>query len=235
MDLEGLKALHFIHHSTYLLRAEECWVLFDYYTHSTQVLAHLSTASTLPLYILCTHSHHDHYSPEVLSAFRGHEGKVHYLFHHELKEHVPMEQRDLVTFIRTGEVVSTPHMEVKAYGSTDLGGSFRITLRQDHFTVFYAGDLNCWHWNQEASPDYIRRYIDHWHRELDIIVHDHPKIDLLMFPTDLRLGPDYLMGLHEFLAHIPTRYLAPMHLNGTLHDLSELRALNVRLLTDAIK
>lgn len=234
MDLEGLKQLYFIHHSTYLFRGDECWMLFDYYTESAKITEYLKQDPDIPLYIFSTHSHGDHYNPNVFSQFREHPGGVHFIFHEELRDKVPTSYADKVLFLNTGEASSTEHFTVKAYGSTDLGGSFLITLK-DHYTLFHAGDLNNWHWNQEASPEYIRQYEEQWAQELSRIVADAPLVDLLMFPTDLRLGPDYLKGLKQFIAKIPTKALAPMHLNGTLKETSDLYQLGVHILPESLE
>lgn len=234
MDISSLKKLFFIHHSTYLfVDYSRCWMLFDFYTHSEKVLHHLQSAPTLPLYIFCSHSHADHFSPEVFSAFEAHEGEIHFIFHDEVRPKVPSIYRSKVEFLQTGETLSTPLLQVKAYGSTDLGGSFLITSN-DGFTTFYAGDLNFWHWNQEASPKYIAQYQVMWETELERIQTDHPSVDLLMFPTDLRLGPDFLLGLRQFIEAIPTKMLAPMHLNGVPSSTDEWWNLGLHLLPDAL-
>lgn len=234
MDLEGLKKLYFIHHSTYLFRGEECWMLFDYYTKAPKIIEYLKQNSDIPLYIFSTHSHGDHYNPDVFSVFTRHQGGVHFIFHEELRDKVPTSYADKVLFLDTGETSSTQHFRVKAYGSTDLGGSFLITLKE-HYTLFHAGDLNNWHWNQEASTEYIRLYETQWVQELTRIVTDAPQIELLMFPTDLRLGPDYLKGLKQFIAKIPTKALAPMHLNGSPKNTSEFYQLGVHILPESLE
>lgn len=233
MDISELKRLYFIHHSTYLFRTESCWMLFDYYTQSEKILEHLADAPTLPLYVFCSHSHGDHYSSDVFTVLDGHIGSVHYIFHDEVRAKVSTQYVGEVHFLQTGDEYSTSLFSVKAYGSTDSGGSFFITL-EDGFTLFYAGDLNFWHWNQEADEAYINLYRQQWETELSRITADRPSVDLLMFPTDLRLGPDYLMGLRQFIQAVPTIMLAPMHLNGTLSDVSELTHLDLRLLTDSL-
>lgn len=211
--------LYFIQHSSYLYVGEECMLLFDYYGVG-DVLSLIEKFEDKHLYIFCTHSHGDHYNPVVFTAFEGHSSGVSYVFHQELWGSVPEQHRGEVKFVETGETLSIDALTIKAYGSTDEGGSFYIN--EGGFRLFHAGDLNHWHWNEEASPEYIKLYEEQWRREMNKIVADKVKLDLLMFPTDLRLGKDFLKGLKEFMEEIPTGILAPMHLNGVLEDYSEL-------------
>lgn len=213
--------LYFIHHSSYLYVSASSMLLFDYYgTSSIQDL--IAQYPEKHLYIFSTHSHGDHYSKDVHTLFREHPAGVSYIFHEEVRHAVPQKYQDEVTYIDTGEEKSRDSLKVKAYGSTDLGGSFYI--EDETFRIFHAGDLNNWHWNEEASLEYIQIYEEQWHKELAVLQRDGLSLDLLMFPTDLRLGKDYLKGLKELMAVVPCKNLAPMHLNGTLTDSSELES-----------
>lgn len=211
--------LYFIHHSCYLWEGEEMFLLFDYAgagdPHS--LIAH---APNKPLYLLNTHSHHDHYTPQIFKEFTEHPAGGHYLFHQELKSVVC--EKEEITFLATGASYTTHNLYVKAYGSTDIGGSFYCEAEGQR--IFHSGDLNNWHWNEEADQYHIDLYEAAWHRVLKRLTSDIQELDLLMFPTDLRLGKDYLKGLEELLAQVRVKYLAPMHINGKLQS-SALQAL----------
>lgn len=214
-----MSSLIFIHHSSYLWVGDESMILWDYYGVGS-VLPLIQEHPHKRLYIMVTHSHHDHFSDIVLTKeYQGHLGGVTYIFHEELRDSVEEEG---VHFVRTGGEWSDDRIKVKAYGSTDLGGSFYIEA--EGLKLFHAGDLNNWHWNEEALEEYIQVYEEAWSRELSRLTHDIQALDLLMFATDLRLGHDYLKGLREVLSQVEIRWLAPMHLNGTL-DPAELQAL----------
>lgn len=223
--------LYFIHHSSYLYVSAKSMLLFDYYGTSP-ILEILAEHLDKHLYIFCTHSHGDHYSRDVHTLFRDHPAGVSYIFHEEVRHAVPTEYQDEVIYLDTGDMKSIDALNIKAYGSTDLGGSFYI--QDEDFQLFHAGDLNNWHWNEEASPKYIQIYEEQWHKELSALKRDELTLNLLMFPTDLRLGKDYLKGLKELMDVVPCDTLAPMHMNGELNDLSELEAIceqnNTRLL-----
>lgn len=206
-----MRQLHFIIHSCYLWEGEEAFLLFDYYGEGDphRLLAHTPSK---PLYILCTHSHHDHYTPHLFGMFGDRE--VTYIFHSEVRDKVPTDKLPEVHFIDTGEVYRDHYLTVKAFGSTDEGGSFYCEV--EGLKLFHAGDLNNWHWNEDASDCYIRLYEEAWQHELSRLTKEVSHLDLLMFPTDLRLGKDYLKGLCQLLEEVEIDYLAPMHLNGKL-------------------
>lgn len=211
--------LFFIHHSCYLWEGNDAFLLFDY-AGEGDVGSLLKESPNKPLYILATHSHSDHFSPSVFEEFQQHYGGCKYIFHSELKGIVGNKAN--TTFLNTGETYSDTFLKIKAFGSTDIGGSFFCEVQG--LKMFHSGDLNNWHWNEEANDDYITQYENDWKRELRVLSKGIQYLDLLMFPTDLRLGRDYLKGLQELLAKITVKYLAPMHLNGVL-DPKELEEL----------
>lgn len=193
-------------------------MLYDFYGETEEsrkgVLDLIGKHPDYLLYIFCSHSHGDHYSPIVFELFNEHKGGVTFIFHEEVRPSVPTERIRDVFFLGSGNAGTFGPLSVKAYGSTDIGGSFYV--EEWEYYMFHAGDLNNWHWNEEAETHFVRQYEAQWKTELDAIVMDKPRPDLLMFPTDLRLGKDWLKGLKEFLEVIPVRVLAPMHLNGEL-------------------
>ncbi|MDO4790334.1 MAG: MBL fold metallo-hydrolase [Porphyromonas sp.] len=219
-----MKTLHFIAHSTCLIETEDSFLLFDFYDSSstTPILMGL-LSNEKPLLVFCTHSHHDHYSPNIFSLLETFAPK--YIFCDQVRESTPPEWRSDVIFLSVLQEYTLEEfgLSLKVYGSTDEGGSFYIRL-QDGFSLFYAGDLNHWHWDQEANAYYQSLYAAAYKKELAHISSDClSTMDLLLFPTDLRLGPNYLRGLREFFSIVTTtRYLAPIHWNGTPSDTKEL-------------
>lgn len=205
----AMSRLYFIHHSSYLWVGARVMILWDYYGEG-EVTSLLHQHPDKVLYIMATHSHGDHFSPILFEApFALHPGGVQYIFHKELQEIVTRKE---VLFLDTEEEWNDGAIRVKAFGSTDCGGSFLVEVEGQK--LFHAGDLNNWHWNEEASEEYIALYESEWQRELRRLTSTVHTLDLLMFPTDYRLGKDYLKGLSELLSLVEVTYLAPMHLNG---------------------
>lgn len=223
--------LTFLGHSTYLVDTGESYLLFDYYKDfaGCPPVASLLERDGDPLYIVCTHSHGDHYSHKVFDLpIRGR--RVKYIFHTEVASVVPDEHLEDVLFVSTAE-----HFEIdervsgRAYGSTDIGGSFYVEVKDPSaprpVKLFHAGDLNNWHWNEEADAHYIGLYEGAYADGLKLFGEFPIAPDLVMFPTDYRLGKDYLKGLSQFLEVTSCRYVAPMHLNGSPREDERLDAL----------
>lgn len=223
-----MKTLHFIAHSTCLIETDESFLLFDFYNSSqtTPTLMRLLSHEK-PLVVFCTHSHHDHYSRDIFDLLTPFHPT--YIFCEQVRESVPADRIDDVIFLSILEEYALKRvgLSLKVYGSTDEGGSFYLRLR-DGFTIFYAGDLNHWHWDQEANEYYRSLYAAAYKEELANLSADklYP-MDLLLFPTDLRLGPNYLQGLEEFLQTVTTtRYFVPIHWNGTPDNLKKLETIS---------
>lgn len=226
--------LTFVGHSTYLVDTGHAYLLFDYYKDFSLGcrVSDLLTRPSDPLYIFCTHSHGDHYSDQVF-ALETSRRKVYYLFHNEVESTVPIEMRSKVQFVQTEEpFVIDALVSGRAYGSTDLGGSIYVEIKSPKtgkvWKVFHAGDLNNWHWNEEADEYHINLYERAYEVELKRFETFPISLDLAMFPTDYRLGRDYLKGLDQFLNRVKCRYIAPMHLNGEPRNDKALRSLALK-------
>ena len=216
----------FLHHSSFWIDTGSAYLLFDWYgVPGAEQVENLATRESDPIFIFCSHSHGDHYNPGLFELFEGR--SVSYLMHEEVHPHVPGKYVERVKFMATGEHIMQP-LDVKTYGSTDEGGSFLIKVpgrKAAEATIFFAGDLNYWHWNEEADEEYLEDATRKWRTELHRISEDGVTVDLLFFPTDLRLGRDYLLGLAEFLDHVPTKFVIPMHINGVITEKAPLREL----------
>ena len=68
--MDETMTLYFIQHSCYLVEGSNAFYLFDYFGEGDPHTI-LSKAPEKPLYILTTHSHHDHYSSAVFKKFGG--------------------------------------------------------------------------------------------------------------------------------------------------------------------
>ena len=52
--------INYIHHSGFLIESNSCYYLFDYEK------GHLPRMDvTKPIFVLSSHGHHDHYTPEI--------------------------------------------------------------------------------------------------------------------------------------------------------------------------
>ena len=200
--------LKYINHSGFVIKGEGFALLFDYYKDTPDRYVHEHFLQ-FPgqLYILASHAHPDHFNPEVLEWHAQRED-LRYIFSRDIRRkmrHSPVE----AIFLRKGEEWEDPILKIKAFGSTDAGVSFLV--KTGGMRIFHAGDLNCWHWDEESSPGEIRQAEHAWQQELDAIVREVPALNLALFPIDPRLGKNYMRGAQEFVDKIKVHHFAPMH------------------------
>lgn len=210
--------LTYVFHSCYVVEAANFTMIIDYYQDSIDELKGVVHDRLLHrpqrLYILSSHGHHDHFNPEVLK-WREDRSDIVYIFSEDIRKMLDDDSQQNINFVSRGSTFQDDMIKLDAYGSTDLGVSFKIT-RGDN-VLFHAGDLNNWHWNEESTAEEIKEAESFFYQELEYVAASTPAIGLAMFPVDPRLGRDYMKGAEEFLAKIPTKLFAPMHF-GLAYD-----------------
>ena len=91
-----------------------------------------------------------------------------------------MRVRDDIVFMKEEEVYSDGNIKVKAFGSTDIGISFMVEA--EGLTIFHAGDLNYWHWKEEADEAFISQAEADFLNKLERIITDDYNINIMFFP-----------------------------------------------------
>lgn len=204
--------LTYICHSGFAIEGDGFTVIIDYFKDSGDEYARGVVHDYLlkrpgRFYVLATHFHPDHFNPVVLK-WKEQRPDIIYLFSKDILKHRKAGKEDAVYLIKLSEYEDNL-LKVKAFGSTDVGVSFLLELGGK--TVFHAGDLNNWHWNEESTPEESRGYEKSYLHELGILANDVPAVDLAMFPVDPRLGKDYMRGAEQFADRIKTGIFVPMH------------------------
>jgi len=207
--------LTYINHSGFAIEAPNYTIIIDFFEDSLGkdkgvVYDRILYRSSQKLYVLCTHAHSDHFNPDVFK-WKDIRSDITYIFSKDIQSSSNMKMKDVI-FLDKDEVYTDELVQIIAYGSTDIGVSFKI--KADNRVMFHAGDLNNWHWNEESTLEEIAEAEDWYYRELDHVAASTPHLDLAMFPVDPRLGSDYMMGAEQFLEKIPTRLFIPMHFGG---------------------
>jgi len=208
----SVMTITYIYHSCYLIEFEGFSILFDYYQDTPRedgsgwVKDYLLNKEE-ELYVLCSHSHYDHFNPEIL--FWGEWKKnIHYIFSKELLKSGVSKTGDAL-YLEKEEVYRDHRLTIKAFGSTDAGGSFLVGYNNRHF--FHAGDLNNWHWSEEVSTEEALSYENYFLCELELLAEETNRLYLAMFPVDPRLGKDFMRGAEQFVSRIKTDLFLPMH------------------------
>lgn len=206
-----MMTITFIYHSCYLIEFDGFSVIFDYYRDvprgdgSNWVKDYLLNKEE-DLYVLCSHSHSDHFNPDILN-WKQRKKNITYIFSDELKQHVITDAD--THCLRKEQIFEDHRLKVKTFGSTDIGCSFLLSCNDRLF--FHAGDLNNWHWNEEVGKAEALTYENNYLCELELLAEDVPHLYLAMFPVDPRLGNDYMRGAEQFVSRIETTYFLPMH------------------------
>lgn len=202
----------YIYHSCYIIEFDGFSVLFDFFKDALREdgsywIRDYLLGKEEDLYILCTHSHSDHFNPEILSWKERKKNSV-YIFSKEILQNGKSKEDDAF-YLDKGDVYEDGTIKIEAFGSTDVGSSF--LLERNNILAFHAGDLNNWHWKEEVSRKEALTYENNYLCELELLAERTDHLHVAMFPIDPRLGKDYMSGAEMFLERIKTDYFLPMH------------------------
>lgn len=204
--------LTYIYHSCYLIETDKCNLIFDFFKDSgekpgTGIIHDRILHDPKPLYVFASHFHPDHFNRAILQWIFYHKNTT-YIFSKDILEH-HKAGADEAIYLEKGEEYRDDFLCVRAFGSTDVGSSFLLEL--DGKRIFHAGDLNNWHWKDEATAEEIAEAEAFYERELTDVANGVGELDLVMFPIDPRLGTDFMLGAMQFINRIPVKQIAPMH------------------------
>lgn len=201
--------LTYIIHSCFVLQSSHFSIIFDYYKDSQHnfIEKHINTLQG-EIYVLSSHAHNDHFTNEIFNWTKKRKD-IKYILSTDILEDKLCKQNDAI-FLDKQQEYSDKNLSIKAFGSTDKGISFLIHTAQGK-TIFHAGDLNNWHWNEESTPEEIAEAEAYYQSELDLLVGQCKKMDLCMFPVDYRLGKEYTKGAIQLLKSIQVNTFVPMH------------------------
>ena len=207
----------YIYHSCCAIEFSKFSVIIDYYIDPVKEGEEVGWVeknllqNDKPLYVLCTHSHSDHFNEEVLS-WDAKKDNITYIFSKEVAETLkdnPLLKDEKITYLDKFEEYKDKNIKVQAFGSTDEGGSFY--MEHERKKIFHAGDLNNWHWNEEVPRDEAFVFENQYICELELLSEQVKKVDIAMFPLDPRLGKDFMRGGEQFVNKIKTKNFLPLH------------------------
>ena len=203
--------IYFLHHSAVAARVGRTLLVFDYYQDKPGgrirdgAIHPDDIADAKRVYIFVSHSHHDHYSKRIFE-WAQYNKNVTYI----LDPTVPEEDRpDGAVVLGCTQTYNDGYIDVQAFGSTDIGGSFYVQCGGTRF--FHAGDLNYWHWKDESDDKYVRVMKMYFDRQLSLIKSRIDAIDYAFFPVDKRMGSGYDEGAELFIDVIHPKVLIPIH------------------------
>ena len=132
----------YIGHSGFSVELESHILLFDYYEGA---MPEFDPAKKL--LVFASHSHPDHFNREILKLEDVYPD-VEYIFPKDIGI-AKKEQRASEHFMRKRDEITVGDTKVRSLRSTDEGVAFLIKCEDR--TIYHAGDLNWWHWEEESE------------------------------------------------------------------------------------
>lgn len=208
-----MNRITYLEHSGFAVTLPSVIMVFDYMRDPSHALHRiLEQNPDKPVVFFVSHSHHDHFNKSIFELAQSHK-RVYVMANEVPAQNIPSTLA--VQGMSPGDYVEgLPGIKsVKAYGSTDRGVSFYVES-EDGPTYFHAGDLNDWHWQDESTPKEVEKADNDFKKIVNRIASEHPEIDVVMFPVDVRQGNDFARGARIFMECIKVGDFFPMHFDG---------------------
>jgi L-ascorbate metabolism protein UlaG (beta-lactamase superfamily) len=193
--------IQYLYHSGFRVETEKHLFIFDYLQGKPRL-------GNKNIFVFCSHAHPDHFNPGILK-WQNNNPSCKYILSDDLRisDDFRVEgKKENIFFMSPSEEIQIEDVNIKAYGSTDVGVSFLIKCSGIH--LFHAGDLNWWHWWGD-TPEGIKK-AEQWFKE-EVAKIKPESIDIAFFPVDPRLEHNYCLGADYFLQELSPKILIPMH------------------------
>lgn len=217
--------LTYIFHSGFVLEAERCILIFDYWMDPSGIMRqHFKPSGEKHIYVFASHFHEDHFTKEI---FRwGNENpstNYTYILSKDILKHHRANKEEADVWLAKGGTWEDDNIKVTATGSNDSGVSWIVEVEGKR--IFHAGDLCNWYArslengtaDKEIYSTEFGEYIDPVMEEKRFLgeLKDIRKItgsfDLVMFPVDGRIGNGYTLGARQFIERFNVGLFVPMH------------------------
>ena len=175
---------------------EDACFLFDYYKGDLP-----EADRGKKLFVFVSHGHYDHYRKEIFSL-RDQYDQVRCL----ISSDIFVREAEDIRPVKPNEETEVLGCRIRTLRSTDEGVAFLLKYRGR--TIYHAGDLNWWHWEEETE-EYNTAMRRAYQSEINKLQGE--KIDLAFVPVDPRLGEQYCWGLDCFMKRTDTKRVFPMH------------------------
>ncbi len=207
--MSRMMTVTYYYHSGFAVTSGDILLVFDYWRGKASRFPEALgiTPETLArfneVYVFISHEHEDHYDGVVYTWDQY--APVTYIIADCLPEQARGHRMH-----KGSELTLSDRVKVKAYGSTDSGVSFLVTV--DGMNFFHAGDLNFWHWREVSNARQIQEADEDFRSEVADI--QGAEVDVAFFPVDPRLGMLFDAGANYFMLTVKPRLLLPMHFWG---------------------
>lgn len=161
------------------------------------------------IYIFSTHSHGDHFKPEVFEYLYEMKN-AYFIFSKDIAPKIEGKKIKNLVLLDHYENTEIHDVKISAYGTTDLGNSYLVTLKGQNY--FHSGDLNWWHWVNRMTSDQLANEESDFKREVDLL--KGKDIDFAFVPVDPRLEEQAYLAINYFIETLHPGYVIPMHSFG---------------------
>ena len=187
----------YLDHSGFLVELEDAYFLFDYYKGR---LPQIDLEKKM--FVFVSHVHHDHYRKDIFNL-RKHFREIRYVLSSDIEIKA---EKDIVQ-MQPNEKKEVMGAEIRTLRSTDEGVAFVVHYAGK--TIYHAGDLNWWHWEEEDDA-YNRMMRGDYQKEIETLVGE--KIDLAFVVLDPRQEEQFYWGFDWYMRHTDTKIVFPMHM-----------------------
>jgi L-ascorbate metabolism protein UlaG (beta-lactamase superfamily) len=160
------------------------------------------------LYVICSHSHDDHYNSDV-NSLRHYARKVRYILSEDIQDLYPDTVPQDSLIVEPEDTYSFDELTILTLPSNDLGVAFLISVQEKN--IYYGGDLANWCWPnmpqqaQEVTAQFFRECLESL-QEYDI--------HIAFSNVDKRL--DNMAGGVQCIEILKPHYFVPMHTFGNI-------------------
>lgn len=156
------------------------------------------------VYVFVSHRHYDHFNRKIFDLEKANPHTTYIV-----DRGVPVPRDLEAVRLTSGETFLDDWIQVRAHPSTDIGISFQVEVEGK--TLFFAGDLNCWHWTLDCPIEEEETYRRAYWEALDEIKLHMKEVDVAFFPVDRRMKGQYDEGALAFYQAFHPRLFCPMH------------------------
>lgn len=221
--------LTYIFHSGFVVEAEACILVFDYWMDPAGVMARFANTPK-HTYVFTSHFHEDHFTRDI---FDWRDDRHTYILSKDILRHRRAAQDEADVWMGKGSMWQDDRIKVIATGSNDSGVSWIVEIEGKR--LFHAGDLCNWYARflaEEDVPEMIiseefgainpvveeKRFLGEL-KDVARLLKEHtqgpcvkkPHFDLVMFPVDGRIGNGYTLGARQFIERFEVGLFVPMH------------------------
>jgi L-ascorbate metabolism protein UlaG (beta-lactamase superfamily) len=222
MDSYRIK-VNYLYNSGFAVETDNYLMIFDYYKDSVDqgekdisngAISENNLGIGKTIIVFSTHSHGDHFNPIILEWCKKRSDII-----YVLSSDIELDKKnENINIIAPYENLRIDNINIKAYGSTDIGISILVEVGGN--TIFHAGDLNWWYWWDDTKEE-IERMETAFKSEIAKI--NSSNIDIAFFPVDQRLRHNYCLGAKYFIEEAKPKLLIPMHFGDVFETTSRFK------------